>query len=282
VAAIAPDLRWDLPLRLLGGLHYLVLEGRASWDDVDGALDREQELLAEFVRKQSVQTNEVRRAWGLLPALLSLDAPRLDLVELGASAGLLLALDHYDYRYQAGNWGDGTDALVLSGDDRGGPPAELLARRFDVGRRIGLDLDPVPLDEHGARLLEAFVWPDQHERIERLRVAIDVARDCELDLRRGDYVDLLPAVLDERRDDALTVVFHSVSTTYLSDADYRRLVQTLERAGRQGPLAWVGFEGPRGDPDHGGVALELTVWPRGKTRRLAKVDYHAAWLEWKR
>jgi hypothetical protein len=125
------------------------------------------------------------------------------------------------------------------------------------------------------------VWPDQHERIERLRVAIEVARSCELDLRRGDYVDLLPGVLDERRGDALTVVFHSVSTTYLSDADYRRLVQTLERAGRQGPLAWVGFEGPRGDPDHGGVALDLTVWPRGKTRRLAKVDYHAAWLEWK-
>ena len=59
-------------------------------------------------------------------------------------------------------------------------------------------------------------------------------------------------------------------------------MQTLEHAGREGPLAWVGFEGPRGDPDHGGVALDLTVWPRGKTRRLAKVDYHAAWLEWKR
>ena len=38
VDRIAPDLRWDLPLRLLGGLHYLVLEGLASWDDVDGAL----------------------------------------------------------------------------------------------------------------------------------------------------------------------------------------------------------------------------------------------------
>src|SRR5438552_18361895 len=30
--------RWDAPLRLLGGLHYLVLTGEASWDDIEHAL----------------------------------------------------------------------------------------------------------------------------------------------------------------------------------------------------------------------------------------------------
>ena len=230
--------------------------------------------------KQSVQTNEVQRAWGILPALLAAEAERIELVELGASAGLLLAVDRYDYRYRAGNWGAGTNELVLSGDDRGGPPADLIARRLDVGRRIGLDLDPVPLDDEGARLLEAFVWPDQRERIERLRRAISVARSCEIEFRRGDYVESLPSVLDERRDEALTVVFNSVSTTYLTDDRYEQLVSLLDRAGSEAPLAWVAFEGPRGDPDHGGVALDVTVWPGGKRRRLAKVDYHASWLEW--
>jgi hypothetical protein len=280
VGDLAPDLRWDLPLRLLGGLHYLVLSGRASWDDIDAALDDERDLLARFVRKQSVQTNEVRRAWGLLPGLLGLDAPRVDLVELGASAGLLLALDRYDYRYRAGSWGGGADALVLEGDDRGGPPAGLLRRELVVDRRVGLDLDPVALDERGARLLEAFVWPDQQERIARLRRAIGIARGLDIDLRRGDYVDLLPGVLAERRDEALMVVFHSVSTTYLDADRYDQLTSVLERGGRDGPLATVSFEGPRHDPDYGGVALETTLWPGGETRQLAKVDFHAAWLEW--
>jgi hypothetical protein len=257
-----------------------VLAGRASWDDVDGALERESEFLARFIREQGVQTNEVRRAWALLPAFLSADAERVDLIELGASAGLLLAADLYDYRYRAGSWGPGAEALVLDGDDRGGPPAELLARRPVIGRRIGLDLEPVALDEHGARLLEAFVWPDQPERIDRLRRAVAVARTCELDLRRGDYVDLLPGLLDQRRDDALTVVFHSVSTTYLDEERYSRLVDLLRRAGEAAPLAWVSLEGPRGDPDYHGVALDLTRWPGGETRRLAKADYHGAWLEW--
>ena len=53
-----------MPLRLLGGLHYLVLGGEASWDD---PLDAHREFLSEFVREQRVQTNEVQRAW-VLPA----------------------------------------------------------------------------------------------------------------------------------------------------------------------------------------------------------------------
>jgi hypothetical protein len=261
-------------------LHYLVLAGRVSWDDVDATLEGEAAFLARFVREQRVQTNEVRRAWALLPGYLSTGAEHVDLIELGASAGLLLAADLYDYRYKAGAWGPRTDTLVLDGDDRGGPPADLLDRKLRIERRIGLDLDPVRLDEHGARLLEAFVWPDQPERIDRLRRAIALARTCEIDLRRGDYVDLLPGVLDGRRDDALMVVFHSVSSTYLTDHRYDELVSTLSRAAGDGPLAWVSLEGPRHDPEYGGVALDVTVWPDGTTRRLARADFHAAWLEW--
>ena len=275
-----PGYSWDVPLRLLGGLHYLVLAGRASWDDIGGVLDREGEFLERFIREQAVQTNEVRRAWALLPGFLAVGSERVDLIELGASAGLLLAADLYDYRYAAGRWGRGTDMLVLDGEDRGGPPAELLSRGLEIDRRIGLDLDPVGLDEHGARLLEAFVWPDQPERIERLRRAIGLARTCEIDLRRGDYVDLLPALLAERRDDALTVVFHSVSSTYLPQGRYADLVAVLSRAALEGPLAWVSLEGPRHDPDYGGVALDVTVWPDSGTRRLAKADFHAAWMDW--
>jgi hypothetical protein len=269
-------------LRLLGGIHYLVLAGRASWDDVGGALDRERDFLHGFLREQAVQTNEVRRAWALLPAFLSLGVDRVDLVELGASAGLLLALDRYDYRYRAGSWGQGTDRLVLEGEDRGASLRGLLERPLTVGRRIGLDLDPVTLDADGERLLEAFLWADQVERIERLRTAVAIARTCDLDLRRGDYVELLESVLDERRDDALMVVYHSVSTTYLDDERYAELVSRLERGGADGPLAWITFEGPRHDPDYGGVALDVTRWPGGKTRRVARADFHAAWLEWNR
>jgi hypothetical protein len=256
-----------------------VLAGRASWERVDDALDEHREFVARFVREQQVQTNEVRRAWGLLPGFLSAGAPRIDLIELGASAGLLLQFDRYAYRYRAGAWGSGS--LELEGDDRGGPPAELLARPLAVGRRRGIDLDPVDVTtEHGARLLEAFVWPGQAERLERLRQAIAIVRDDPPELVHGDYVELLPSLLRERRDDALTVVYSSVSAIYLPEERYQELASTLAQAGRDGPLASVSFEAPRDDRDYGGVALDLTVWPGGSLRRLAKVDFHCDWLEW--
>ena len=278
VAALAPDLRWDLPLRLLGGLHYLVLAGIASWDDVDGALEEHAAFLARFVEEQQVQTNEVARAWALLPGLLSVGAERIDVLELGASAGLLLGFDRYGYRYRTGSWGDG--ALVLSGDDRGGPPADVVARRMQVERRRGVDLDPVDVTtDHGARLLQAFVWPDQTDRLERLRAAIAVVRGDPPELVRGDYVELLPVLLAQRGE-AHAVVFTSVTTAYLPEERYQELLVALARAGNERPLAWLALEGPRGEPDYGGLALDLTTWPGGETRRLAKADFHAGWLEW--
>ncbi len=226
-----------------------------------------------------MQTNEVRRAWGLLPGLLSLDVPRIELVELGASGGLLTCLDRYAYRYRAAGWGKGV--LVLDGDDRDGPPAALFARDLEIVRRRGVDLAPIDVStEHGARLLQAFVWPDQADRVERLRRALDIVRTDPPELVRGDYVELLPALLRERRDDALTVVFSSVTTVYLEDDRYADLLRALADAGRDAPLAWVSLDGPREDPDYGATALEVTTWPGGETRRLAKVDHHATWLEW--
>src|SRR6267142_460762 len=125
VDGIATDLVWDFPLRLLGGLHYLVLAGKASWDDVDTALEEHREFLSIWTREQDVQTNEVQRSWALLPGFLSIaDGRPFDLLELGPSAGLNLMWDRYRYRYKTGEWGSG--ALELAGDDRIPPPVELL------------------------------------------------------------------------------------------------------------------------------------------------------------
>jgi hypothetical protein len=231
VAAIAPDLRWDLPLRLLGGLHYLVLGGEASWDAVDEAVDSHLEFLARFVREQPVQTNEVGRARALLAGLVALGADRVDLLELGTAGGLLLYLDRYGY----------------------GPSPEIVRRR-------GIDTHPIDVTTaEGARLLEAFVWPDQPERLERLREAIEIVRADPPELIAGDYVDLVSELVDEN-----TVVMSAVATMYLDDERYAELVDKLRG------VTWLSLEGPRHDHDYEGMRLELNG------RVLAEhVDYHA-------
>jgi hypothetical protein len=150
-----------------------------------------------------------------------------------------------------------------------------------VRRRMGIDRSPVDVTtQHGARLLEAFVWADQTERLERVHRAVKIVRSDPPRLMQGDFIEVLPPLLAERDLDALTVVYDSASTIYLLDADRRALEETMVREGRRGSLAWVSFEFTR---DQGigyeGFALDVRWWPGGE-QRLAHLDGHANRMEW--
>jgi hypothetical protein len=155
---------WEAPLRLFGGVHYLELSGvvQHPWPKLRGVLEANRDWLARFVAEHPVQTNEVQRSWGLLPGFLTVADDRpLDLIELGPSAGLNLFWDRYRYRYRDRTWGAEDAPLELSGEAEGGPPPELFAVQVNVRRRTGVERRPVDVTtDHGARLLEAFVWAD--------------------------------------------------------------------------------------------------------------------------
>jgi hypothetical protein len=254
-----------------------VLGGEASWDAIEDALVAHAEFLRRFTAEQQVQTNEVQRAWALLPGFLTVaDGRPLDLLELGPSAGLNLVWDRYSYRYSTGSWGTGD--VELTGDERVPPPASLLAREVAVERRRGVDLNPVDATtEHGARLLQAFVWADQTERLERLGRAIEVLRADPPELIRGDYVESLPGLLADRRPGSQRVVFQTASTIYLVEDELVRLRSALEEASHVEPLVFL----TSGNHDDG-FALELERYPGGAVERLAVFDFHGAWLEWGR
>jgi hypothetical protein len=276
--------RWEAPLRLFGGVHYLELAGMVQhpWPKLRGVLEANRDWLARFVADHPVQTNEVQRSWGLLPGFLSVaDGRPLDLVELGPSAGLNLFWDRYRYRYGERFWGRADAPLELAGAAESGPPPALLERSVAVRKRVGIDRRPVDVTtDHGARVLEAFVWADQAERLERVRRAIEIVRADPPRLMEGDYVEVLPALLAERDLEALTIVYHSASTVYLRDEERATIVETLESEGRRGSLAHVSFEFTRDDDiGYEGFELDVQAWP-GERRRLALLDGHANRLEW--
>lgn len=280
--------RWEVPLRLFGAVHWLALTGRAEdpWERFRDVLREQRGEIVRFVAEQPVQTNEVQRSWALAPAFLAAaDGRPLHLLELGPSAGLNLYWDRYRHRYGDLAWGPADAPITLTGDASGGPAAELLARHVEVRSRTGIDRSPLDVtSETDALLLESFVWADQDERLERLRRAIEVVRRDPPRLVRGDYVEELPALLDARPDDGLTVVYHSASTAYLPHEERRRLQESLERAGAAGPLAWISYEFVETDGEqeigYDAFALDLRVWPHGASRRLARLDGHGNRLRW--
>ena len=278
---VGPDPAWDAPLRLIGGLHYLVLGGEASWDD---PLAEHREFLREFVTTQGVQTNEVQRSWVLLPLLLRIaqrtGAQTFDLVELGPAAGLNLLWDRYRYRFEAGEWGREDALLSFGGEERRPVSAELLGLEPEVRGRIGIDRSPIDVTtEDGARLLRSFVWAGQEERMRRLDQAIEAVRAHPPELVRGDYVDELPEVLAAQPRDALTVVFQTASFGYIGDEGRARVRSVLEAAGEDRPLAFISTGKPRA-PEEDCWGLRLVYWPGGAREFAGHADFHGSWLQW--
>jgi hypothetical protein len=226
-----------------------------------------------------VQTNEVRRCWVLLPLFLhaTRGAEAVDVVDLGASAGLNLLWDRFRYVYEQGTWGAEDAELALDGEERSPVPGPLLSLRPRVRSRVGIDLAPVDVtSDDGARLLESFVWAGQEERLARLRSAIAIARRDPPRLVAGDVLDVLPGVLDALPRDGLALVFQTSAFEYMDDDARIAVREILDGAGRD--LVFVTSGRPRADIQNWG----MRIYRPGREREFAgHADFHGAWLDYR-
>jgi hypothetical protein len=283
-------------LRLMGATHRLALTGEAPGlaahypstggdGDADGAW---RELIAlleprEVSLDRPVQTNEVGRSAALLGGFLTVAQQTglgLRILELGASAGLNLRWDRF--RYEAPDWafGDPGSPARVRADYEGNGGRPPLPRAVWVMERAGCDAEPIdPTTEDGALTLQAFVWPDQLERLELLRGAIEVARTTPATVDRADAPQWLEERLAQRRGGASTVVYHSVMWGYLTDEARERITRLMHDAGAQAseaePLAWLRME-----PGPDNADITLTTWPGGEERVLATAGYHGRPVKW--
>jgi hypothetical protein len=286
-----------LALRLCAGLHFLVLTGadetlaaayaareteaRALWSVLEPVLFRHGETLSAWL-DNAPQTNEVARSAIMLPALLAV-ARRyrrpLALFEIGASAGLNLIPERFHYRYGSATWGDPGAPVRLAPELRGAVPD--LRGDLVIAERAGCDRAPVDLEDAAAPLrLQAYVWADQQERLERCRAAIDLARTAAVRVERRDAAEFVERVLNKPSRGVVTAIFHTVVWQYLAEATQSRIRAALAAAaGRtpDAPVAWLRFEAVGGVPP---AQLIVTTWPGEQETELADGDFHGRWLDW--
>ncbi len=126
---------------------------------------------------RATQTNEVGRLATLVPVFAGLAAQHgpLALLEVGASAGLCLFPDRYDYAWPPIGSQTGSGGLTLTCPASG--PLPLPSGPLPVAWRGGIDLNPVDVTDAAAvAWLETCIWPEQQERRARLRAAVEIAR----------------------------------------------------------------------------------------------------------
>ena len=277
------------------------------WPDVrHTVLEHREELLAR-IATHGTQTNEVNRAvyvaLGLAVAARDVRREPLALVELGASAGLLLAVDRYAVRLDSPRGelvvGDPGSTVRCVGRDRSGAAVGQGPGGLDlppIRGRVGLDLDPVDLSDRDAvRWLEACLWPEVPGRVERFRAARDLLQGRQPEVRRGDMVEGLPGAVGVARQQAGSeshvVVFSSWALTYLEPsrrADLEAAVSSLARDCVA--LSWLTAEPPAcapgivppGGVDDGATVVGLRRWRGGVERepaRLGTTHPHGAWVD---
>jgi hypothetical protein len=285
-------------LRLLAALHYLALSGAApdlaaefppqgsdadkAWPAARAALAANEALAAGLMAHEP-QTNEVRRSACLLGGFLQIARETglpLRCFEIGASAGLNSLWDKFRYRIGEAAWGDAASPITL--DSRWeGDAAPALDFGAVVVERQACDRRPVDIrDPADATRLLSYVWPEQAERLARLRVAIELGRAIGLAVEAQDA-----AVFARRATPArgvATVVFHSVVMPYMPAATQAEFRQVLEahgaRATPEAPFAWLRMEP---DADFRSFELRLALWPAGEDRRLADVHPHGEFAIWR-
>lgn len=290
--------RSRIGLRLGGAAHYRALRGlapqiAAHYPSTGGDGDVEaawQAIIADIhahVREydslfeRQVQTNEVARALPVLGAMLTLAHGArvpLRIFEIGSSAGLVLNFDRYRYTGDGWTWGDSASPVKLQNRTASGAPLYLQAPLRVLERR-GCDLHPLDASsDEDAYTLLGFIWPDQRERFERLRAAIQVARAHPPQIESGDGIAWArSAALPQ--DGCATVVMHTVITEHMTAdvrASLREAIDSLAaRATSAAPFAWIRMEPGERDYD-----TLLTQWPGESETLVARSDGHAQNLRW--
>ncbi len=295
-------------LRLLAALHHLVLSGDApqlaryfpsAGGDAPpaGAWAVAQRTIAEHagviraLAQRTVQTNEPGRCVALYGGLLWLAERHglpIRLLEIGASAGLNLNVERFRYVVGDATLGDRGSLLAFTQPWEALPVADpaAVAGRLQIAERAGCDRAPIDATTHAGRLaLQSYVWPDEPERIARVRHAAAVAVRHPVRVERRSAAAWLLDRLGDPRPAMLTVVWQSVVNQYLDDGE-RDAIRSAFASAAGGALAWLTLEPPatRGEGASQGFELRCRERPEGNgsgvARLLAHAGYHGPTVVW--
>ena len=279
-----PD-RLLLPHRLLAAVHRWVLTGqlpelRPYYPSVDGVLAPDEHTWAGFrdavVRRAAElpaelegmnQHNEIGRAAPLSVGFLELaaqhDLPHR-ILEVGASAGLLLNWDRYlPLPWYRRMFVDPSEAPLYVTPPR-------------IQERRGCDLNPIdPATPEGSLRLRSFVWADLADHMRMLDGAIGISQRYPVTVERANGVDWLEAQLGAPTPGILTVVIQSLVPAAPEQLDCiaEIVYEAGERATKEAPLAYMALQVPGAQPGRPvRCQLSLTTFPGGEFRTLATCD----------
>jgi hypothetical protein len=202
--------------------------------------------LAEVQSRHIYQMNEVARCAQVALALGVLQRMHpgraLALVDVGTGSGLGLYLDRYRYALSDGRQWGASDSSVDVDCELRGSLRPILPATEKIDHRIGIDLNPLDLDDPEERAwLEACI-PPEAGALRRVAGAIDVARTGEAPIVRGDAHEVLSDVLRAVPAGLLVVVVDSYAAVFFDESLQHDMRELISRLGRERDVAWIALD----------------------------------------
>jgi hypothetical protein len=294
-----PILEDAMPLRVAGGLHWLVLTGadrrlvpvyageltdQRVIDALVAGLAREWDAKLVPWLDSPPQTNEAGRSASLMAGLLWLSrqlGPKFEMNEIGASAGVNTMMERYRYDLGGVEVGPPDSPMRIAPEWRGPPPP---AGEVEIVAIRGCDVAPIDLSDPSEALrLKAYVWPDAPERMGRIDAAAKLATERLPLLERKDAATFVEERLEAPQASGVTrVIYHSVMWQYLTSTGRQSITAAMENAGSRAtvekPLAWLRLETNRETFRH---ELSVRFGPGGEQAvTLSEAHPHGAWVIW--
>jgi hypothetical protein len=213
-----------------------------AWPDFARYCREHRDELLDLLANNTVQTTYAERCVNLV-APMAYVADRagepLHLIEIGCSAGVLLAFDKYAYEYEGRGRIGATDApLTLLGRITGDAPLRIPR----IASRTGLDIHPVDArSEAERRWLIALTFPEFVEERARLAAALETVAATDIRIVAGNALETLPGALAATPPGPLCI-FHSACLYYWDAASKAALDTLLTEASRTREIYRVGLE----------------------------------------
>lgn len=212
--------------------------------DFEERLRRHEGEIAAVMLSWTTQTNEPGRCATLLPALARIEGP-ISLIEVGASAGLCLLPERYGYDWGRARLAGEPGAPVFP--CRVSDNVPLPARQPEIVWRRGLDLNPLDVtNKEDVAWLETLVWPEDTDRLDRLRAAIALAQEVPPEVRAGDLRYDVAELIATAPADTTVVVFHTAVLSYVPSSEDR---ERFARDMLGSRAVWFSNESTRVFPD---------------------------------
>jgi hypothetical protein len=162
-----------------------------------------------------------------------------------------------------------------------GPPPDL-DDLPPVASRVGVDLNPVNVNESGERLwLRALVWPEDRHKADLLAAALDIVAKEPPEIIPGDAADVCPRLGRSLPPGEPCLVFHAATRMHVAPERRASFDQAIDSVGTGGPLYHAWLE-PASAPHHGYPPDERGMLalhePGGDPVPLVRADGHLEWL----